>query len=446
MSMSHAQLVEKNKTYNLTSWIAQSSWNPITMVRGEGVYFWDADGNRYLDWSSQLMNVNIGHGHPQVIQAIQQQASQLCYAYPAIATEPRARLGELLREVAPDGLSKTFFTLGGADAVENAIKIARLYTGRQKILTRYRGYHGATFGAMTAGGDPRRLANEPGVPWVIHLHDPYAYRSPIYRGRSAEEGDGVLADLIKDTVLYEGPENVAAILLEGYSGSSGIIQGGEVFWRRVQEICDRNGILLIIDEVMSGFGRTGEWFGINHYPYVKPDIMVMAKGLTSGYVPLGAVMVSERIADHFENNPLWCGLTYSAHALGCAAAIANIQVYRDETLIERSRQAGKLLRNGLMDAAERHPCVGDVRGTGLHQVIELVKNRATREPMSGFNKPLSEPMQKVAVSLREQGMSTIVRWNWIFCMPPLVITKEQIQEGLTILDKVLAQADLYCVD
>jgi taurine--2-oxoglutarate transaminase len=414
------------------------------MARAEGVYFWDADGKRYLDWSSQLINVNVGHGHPHVIKAIQEQVTRMGHAYPGIATEPRARLGELLGEITPADLTKSFFTVGGADAVENAMKVARLFTGRQKIVTRYRSYHGATFGAMTAGGDPRRLANEPGVPWIVRVHGPYPYRSPIYRGRSADEGDGVAADLIEQTILFEGPENVAAILLEGYSGSSGIVQGGDRFWKRIQEICDKYAILLIIDEVMSGFGRTGEWFGINHYPYIKPDITAMAKGLTSGYVPMGATMVNDEIAAHFEDNTLWAGLTYSSHPLSCAAAIANIEVYRQEELIERARESGKVLHKGLMDLAEQHPSVGEVRGTGLLQVIELVKNRHTREPMSGWNRPASEAMHAVATHLRKLGMSTFVKWDWIFCTPPLIINNEQLQEGLAMLDQALAVADQYC--
>jgi taurine--2-oxoglutarate transaminase len=444
MSTAHDDLVRRNKKYTLSSWTAQSTWNPISMERGEGAYFWDADGKRYLDWSSQLINVNVGHGHPHVVKAIQEQAAKIGHAYPGIATEARARLGELLQEVAPEGLNKSFFTVGGADAIENAMKVARLYTGRQKIVTRYRSYHGATFGAMTAGGDPRRLANEPGVPWIVRVHGPHPYRSPIYRGRSADEGDGIVADLIEQTIQYEGPENVAAILLEGYSGSSGIVQGGDRFWGRIQQICDRYGILLIVDEVMSGFGRTGEWFGIDHYPAVKPDIMAMAKGLTSGYIPMGAVMVTDDIATHFENNTLWAGLTYSSHPLSCAAAIANIEVYQEENLVEHAREMGKLLRSGLIDLAEQHPSVGDVRGTGLLQVIELVKNRDTREPMSGWNQPASEPMQKVAAILREQGMSTFVKWDWVFSSPPLVTSREQIQEGLDMLDQALTAADAYC--
>ena len=440
---SNAELAARNKQFTLASWKNQSSWRPVSMSRADGVYFWDADGKRYIDWSSQLVNVNIGHNNQHVIKAIQEQTASLTYAMPSLATEPRAKLGEMLAEVTPAGLSKSFFTLGGADAIENAMKMARLYSGRQKIMTRYRAYHGGTFGAMSAGGDPRRLANEPGVPWIVRMQDPYAYRSPLYRGRSRDEGDQALIDQIEDTILFEGPENIAAVLLEGYNGTSGIIQGGPVYWQGIKALCEKYDILLIVDEVMSGFGRTGKWFGIDNYPNVKPDLMVMAKGLTSGYVPMGAVTVSEDIAAHFEENVLWAGLTYSAHALGCAAGIANIEVYRQENLIKRSAEMGKVLRQGLVDLAEKHPSVGDIRGEGLHQIIELVKDRDSREPMSGFNNPPSEVMQKVAGSLLENGMSTFVKWDWIFCTPPLIISEREIQEGLDIIDQALTIADQY---
>ena len=441
MSDTHAELVAKNKAFTLATWTAQDSWNPISMDRAEGVYFWDADGKRYIDWSSQLFNVNVGHGHPHVIKAIQEQAARVTYAYPAIATEPRARLGEMLKEITPDGLSKSFFTVGGADAVENAMKIARLFSGKQKVVTRYRSYHGATFGAMTAGGDPRRLANEPGVPWIVRVHGPYSYRSPLYRDRTSDEGDQVAVDLVEQTIQYEGPENVAAMMFEGYSGTSGIVQGGEVFWKGIQRIRDEYGILLIVDEVLSGFGRAGKWFGVDHYPTVKPDILVMAKGLTSGYVPLGAVTISGELAAYFDDHPLVAGLTYGAHALGCATAAANIEVYKNENLIENSAEMGKMLRAGLVDLAEVHESIGEVRGTGLLQIIELVKNRETREPISGWNRPPSEAMQKVAAKLRELGMSTFVKWDWIFCTPPLIISEEQIEEGLEMIDEALAIAD-----
>lgn len=441
--MKHAELAQENKRRTLGPWAAQGGWSPLTMSRAEGVFFWDADGKRYLDWSSMLMNVNIGHGHPHVVRAIQEQAERFTYCRPDYVTEPRARLAEILARITPHRLSKSFFTLGGADAIENAMKMARLYTGRQKILTRYRSYHGGTFGAATAGGDPRRLANEPGVPWIVRVHDPYGYRSPLYRGRSAEEGDRALVEQIRDTLEFEGPDNVAAILLEGYSGTSGIIQGGEAFWRGIQQLRDDYGVLLIIDEVMSGFGRTGKWFGIDHYPFVEPDLLVTAKGLTSGYVPLGAVTVSPEIAEHFEDHVLWCGLTYSAHALACAAGIAVYEVYRDEELIARSAEQGRKLRHGLEELERKHPCVGEVRGTGLHTVVELVRDRETREPMSPFNRPPTEPMAKIAAFFRQEGLSTFVRWNWIFCCPPLVISDDELQLGLDLVDRALSLADPY---
>lgn len=438
-----ADWVQKNKDYTLASWMAQGTWNPVAVERGEGVYVYDANGKRYLDWSSQLVNVNIGHSHPHVIKAIQEQAAKLCYVSPSDATEPRGRLGELLAEITPGDLTKSFFTNAGTEATENAMKIARLYTGRQKILTRPRSYHGATFGAMTAGGDPRRLANEPGVPWIVRMPDPFAYQSPIYRGRTAEEGDAIVADLVDEMVQMEGPENCAAIMLEGYSGTSGVMQPTEVFWNRIEEICRKYGMLLIVDEVMSGFGRTGEWFGIDHYPNVKPDIMCMAKGITSGYVPLGATVVTDKVAEFFNDHVFWGGLTYSAHALACAAGVANIEVYRNENLIENAREMGKVLRRGLMDLAERHPVIGDIRGTGLLQLTELVKNRETREPLSAFNQPMTDPMKLIARTLKENGVSAFVRWNMIFHAPPLVVNEAQIQEALDVMDKTLSLIDSY---
>jgi taurine--2-oxoglutarate transaminase len=444
--LSAAESVQKNKHFTLASWMAQGTWNPIPIERAEGVYIYDANGKRYLDWSSQLVNVNIGHSHPHVVKAIQEQAAKLCYVEPGFATEPRGRLGELLANVTPGNLSKAFFTNGGTDAIENAMKMARLYTGRQKIYTRYKSYHGATFAAMTAGGDPRRLPNEPGVPWIVRLPDPYAYRSPIYRGRTQEAGDAILADLIEDQIIMEGPEHSAAILIEGYSGSSGVMQPSGLFYRRLREMCDRYGMLLIVDEVMSGFGRTGEWFGIDHYPEVQPDIMAVAKGITAGYVPLGATIVSEPIAAYFDAHVLHTGLTYSAHALACAAGVATIEVYQNENLVERARELGKVLRRGLNDLAEKHPVIGDIRGAGLHHVIELVKNRDTREPLSPFNQPLSEPMKAAAGQLKQHGLSTLVRWNMIFNTPPLIVTEEQLAEGLAILDRVLDGLDAYYQD
>lgn len=438
-----AEIVELNKEFTITSWSAQNSWNPIAIDSAEGVYFWTPEGQRFLDWSSQLVNMNIGHQHPHVVKAIQEQAAKLTFSQPSNATEPRGRLGQMLAEVTPEGLNHTLFTTGGAEAIENAMKMARLFTGRQKILTRYRSYHGATFASASAGGDPRRLANEPGVPWIVRFPDPYAYQSPIYRGRTQLEGDMIIADLIDEQVQMEDPNQCAAIMIEGVSGTSGIIQPTPQFFTRLREICDKYGMLLIIDEVMSGFGRTGEWFGINHSPDVKVDIMAIAKGVTCGYIPLGGTIISDEIAEHFGDHTYWGGMTYSAHTLACAAGIATLEVYHNENLIPRAREMGKVLRRGLTDLAEKHPIIGDIRGYGLHQVVELTKNRDTHEPLSAFNKNPSEPMGKVAKSLKAQGMSTFVRWNYIFNCPPLVVNEAQIQEGIEILDNALTEIDVY---
>lgn len=438
-----SESVQKNKDYTFVSWMAQGAWNPAVIERGEGVYVYDTEGRRYLDWASQLVNVNIGHSHPKVVRAIQEQAAKLCYVNPSFGTPERGRLGELLAKITPGELTKVFFTNGGADAVENALKMARTYTGRQKILTRYNSYHGGTFAAASAGGDPRRLSNEPGVPWIVRTPDPYSYRNPVYRGRTQEEGDMVIADMVEDIVIREGPENCAAFLVEGYSGSSGIMQPSAIYFQRLREICDRYGMLLIVDEVMSGFGRTGKWFGIDHYPGIEVDIMVVAKGITAGYVPLGAAIVSSQVAEYFDKNTLWAGLTYSAHSLAMAAAIATIEVYQEEDLIERAREMGEKLSLGLAELANRHPVIGEIRGAGLLQVIELVSNRETREPLSEFNKPLSEPLQKVSKALRDAGLNAFTRWNMIFSTPPLTINDEQLQEGLDGLEQALTLIDSY---
>ncbi len=437
------EIIELSKKHTLFSWANQKSVDPIAVDHAKGVYFWDVDGKRYLDLASQLMLSNIGHGDPRVNRAIYEQANKINYVYTGQVTEVRARLGELLAQITPSKITKSLFTLGGADAIDNAMKIARLYSGKQKIVARYRAYHGASFGSMSAGGDPRKIPNEPGVPWVVHVHDPYAYRSPLYRHCSAEEGEDILADLILETVQLEGPGTVAGILLEGYSGGSGIIQPTtKNFWHKIRKICDEYNIALIVDEVMSGFGRTGKWFGIDHYD-ICPDIMAMAKGLTSGYVPMGAVAVTEKIAEHFDNNFLACGMTYNSHPLACAAALANINVLQEDKLIERAADMGLRLERKLMALKSRHPCVGDVRGKGLHFCLELVKNQETKIPISEWNAPPSKPMVEMARYFREQGLSTILRWNFVFVCPPLCITESELDEGLSIVAKGLEIADKY---
>lgn len=434
------ELIDLNRRYTFFSWSVQSAVKPLAVVRAEGCYFWDAEDKRYLDFASQLMNVNTGHQHPKVVAAIKEQADKLCYAYPGLATEPRGELGRLLAEVTPNGLSKTFFTLGGADAVDNAIKLARLYTGRQKVVSRYRSYHGATYGAISATGDPRRHPVEPGIPGIVRVFDPYCYRCVF--GQEPETCHRECVTHIEEVVKFEGPDRVAALLLEGVTGTSGIFVPPDDYWPRLREMCDKYGILLIADEVMSGFGRTGEWFAVDNWKVV-PDIMVVAKGLTSGHVPLGAVIVSDAIADHFEDRYLPLGLTYSAHTLACAAGVATIQAYKEDRLIENAGRMGEILGRRLEDLKDKHASVGDVRHIGLFSIIELVRDKGTREPLAPWNAKPEElgVMAEVLPALRERGLSTFVKWNWIFVVPPLCVTEEELREGLTVIDEVLDVTD-----
>ncbi len=438
--MTNEEIIRLNREYTFFTWSAQAKVNPIPVARAEGVYLWDADGRRYLDFSSQLMNVNIGHSHPRVLQAIKEQADRLPYAAPAFATQAKGELGRLLAEITPGNLKKTFFTLGGADAIENAIKIARMFTGRHKIITRYRSYHGATYGAISAGGDPRRLPVEPGIPGIVRVFDPHCYRCVF--GQEPASCDRECISHIEQVVHFEGPDNVAAILVESVTGTSGIIVPPDDYFPRLREMCDQYGILLIADEVMSGFGRTGKWFGVDNWNVV-PDMITMAKGITSGYLPLGAVIASERIANFFEKHTLWGGLTYSGHPMSCAAAIATLQVYREDRLLENTRQMEGIMAQGLADLQARHPTVGDVRGIGLFWVIELVSDRETREPLVPWNAKPTElgPLPAVAGYLRDHGLYTFTKWNWIFVVPPLCINADQIDEGLVVIDGALEFAD-----
>jgi len=439
--MQPEQIIDAQRKHVFYTWTAQNNVKePIVIERAKGVYFWDKKGKRYLDFSSQMVNMNIGHGHPKVIKAIQDQAAQLAFAHPGAAVEPRAAAGAKLAEVTPGDLNKTLFTLGGAEAVENAIKMARQYTGRHKIITRYRSYHGASFGALTATGDPRRFAHEPGITGIVRVHDPYAYRCPF--GYAPKGNPQVYIDHVIQTIEFEGPENVAAILMEPITGYNGVIIPPENYWRALRTYADKHGILLICDEVLTGFGRTGYWFAIEQYGVI-PDIMVLAKGLTCGYVPLGAVTVRQPIADYFDDHPLHCGLTFSGHPIGCAAAYATLKVYEEEALIENSQMMGKYLEEQLMVLQTKHPCMGDIRGCGLYSVIECVKNRATREPMAPWNAKPQEMgvMAKAAGKFKQLGMHTFLRWNWIFIAPPLCITKEELDEGLAIIDEVLHLID-----
>ncbi|WP_322798728.1 aminotransferase class III-fold pyridoxal phosphate-dependent enzyme [Thermoflexus sp.] len=438
--MGAEEIVALCRRYTIYEWSAQDAIDPIPVVRAKGVYFWDARGRRYLDFNSQLMNVNIGHGDERVIRAIQEQAARLPYVNPFMATEPRARLGQMLAEIAPGDLNKVFFTLGGADANENAIKIARLYTGRHKIIARYRSYHGATAGAITLTGDPRRWPAEPGIPGVIHVFDPYRYRCRWCMREARCTLDCL--NHIEDVIQFEGPHTVAAVFIETVTGTNGIIIPPDGYLQGLREICHRYGILLICDEVMSGFGRTGEWFAVNHWNVV-PDLMTVAKGLTSGYLPLGAVLMAERIAEFFRERPFPGGLTYNSHPLCLAAAIATLQVYQEDHLIENARRMGEILARELARLKERHPSVGDVRSIGLFGVIELVRNRETREPLVPFNARPSEMgiMNRLREFFLQNGLYTFIRWNTFFTNPPLCITEEELMEGIEIIDRGLEITD-----
>jgi taurine---2-oxoglutarate transaminase len=425
--MNAQEMIDLNKEYTFFSWANQGQVNPIPITRAQGVYFWDANEKRYLDFASQLVNTNVGHQHPKVVKAIQDQAAVLTFVSPGAATEPRGLLGKKLSEITSGDLKKTFFTLGGAEANENAIKIARQFTGRHKILARYRSYHGATHGAISLTGDYRRLPAEPGISGVVHFLDPYCYRCPF--GWTKDTCHRECISHVEEVIQHEGPDQIAAIILEGVTGTNGLIIPPDEYWPRMREICDKYGILLISDEVMSGWGRTGEWFAVDNWK-VTPDIITTAKGITSGYVPLGAVIVRKHIADYFDSHMLSAGLTYNGHALACAAALATIEAYEEEKIFDNAKTVGKHLGKRLEELKAKHSSVGDVRYIGMFSALELVRNRETKEPMD------ITPLRNFMV---EHGVYMFNFKNILFVVPPLVITKEQLDEGLNLLDEGLAE-------
>ena len=432
-------VIENDRRYVLHSWSTQSQINPLPVAGAEGRYFWDYAGKRYLDFASQLINSNIGHQHPRVVEAIKAQAEKLCFVAPSFASDTRGQLAKLLAEITPGDLEVTFFTNGGAEATENAVKMARAYTGKHKIIARYRSYHGATSGAITMTGDPRRWAAEPGMPGVVRVLDPYQYRCQFCKpGRCNLR----CADQVEEVIQYEGAQTIAAMILETVTGTNGVIPPPDGYLQRVREILTRNNILMIADEVMCGFGRTGAWFACQHWD-VTPDLLCLAKGINSGYIPLGAVVISRKIADWYHDKPFFGGLTYSGHPLACAAAVATIEAYRDERIVENAAAHGQWLRGALQAMAERHPSIGEVSGMGLFWGVELVKNRETREMLVPFNAggaamgPVGA-MQKRAMEL---GLFLFAHWNVVFIAPPLTITEPELREGLAILDQVLSIAD-----
>jgi taurine--2-oxoglutarate transaminase len=432
-TMTGDAIVQLCRRHTLFEWSAQAAIDPIPVAHSKGIYFWTPEGKRFIDFNSQLMCVNIGHGDERVINAIKEQASTLAYANPFMATEVRAKLGVKLAELTPGDIDAFFFTNGGAEANENAIRIARLFTGRHKIGARYRSYHGGTAGALTLTGDPRRWAAEPGIPGVFRIPD-------FYHGiqRGSETAEQVLART-EEVIELEGPKTIAAIIVEPITGTNGILVPPDGYIQGLRELCDKYEILLIADEVMSGFGRTGEWFSVDHWKVV-PDLISMAKGLTSAYVQLGAVGMRREIADHFEKNVFYGGLTYNSHPLACAAALATIEVYEEDKLIENAQQMGKVMRGLLESLEQRHPSVGATRSIGLFGIVELVRNRETREPLAPFN-GTSPEMQALGKHFRQEGLYTFVRWNTFFTNPPLCITEAELREAFAIIDRGLDITD-----
>ena len=429
--MTGEEMIRLSKAHTLYEWAAQSKADPIPVAGAKGSWFWTPEGKRYLDFNSQLMCVNIGHGHGRVIRAIQDQAATLAYANPFMATEARARLGARLAAITPGDIDIFFFTNGGAEANENAVKLARQATGRHKILARYRSYHGATAGAISLTGDPRRWAAEPGMPGVVHFLDPWR---GLQRGGWQPVGEA-LQDL-EDVIRFEGAQTIAALILEPVTGTNGVLVPPDGYLQGVRDICTRHGILLIADEVMSGFGRTGEWFAVDHW-HVVPDLLTMAKGLTSAYVPLGAVGMRRSIADAFKDKIFYGGLTYNSHPIGCAAALATIDVYEEEGLIDNARRLGAVMAGLMQDLRSRHRIVGEARSIGLFGLVELVKDRETMEPLAPYN-GTSEAMQQLGRYFRDEGLYTFVRWNTFFTNPPLSISEADLRHGFDVIDRGLA--------
>jgi taurine---2-oxoglutarate transaminase len=427
------EIVALTRKHTIFEWTAQSKADPIPVAGAKGCWFWTPDNKRYLDFNSQLMCVNIGHGDERVVRAIQEQAAKLAYISPFMATEPRARLGEKLAQIAPGDIDTFFFTNGGADANENALKIARLYTGRHKVLARYRSYHGGTMGAASLTGDPRRLLAEPGVPGVVHVLDPY---HGIERGWDTTEQALTQLD---EVIQLEGPQSIAAFFLETVTGTNGVLIPPEGYLQGVRELCTKHGILMICDEVMSGFGRTGEWFAVNHWKVV-PDLITMAKGLTSAYVQLGAVGMRPQIAAHFRDRMFPSGLTYNSHPLACNAALATIGVYEEDDLIGNARRMGAIMKDLLADLGRRHPSVGATRSIGLFGIVELVKDRRTGQPLAPFG-GTSDEMTRFAKALRDERLYTFVRWHTFFTNPPLCITEPELREGFSMIDRALTKLE-----
>ncbi|WP_196606842.1 aminotransferase class III-fold pyridoxal phosphate-dependent enzyme [Pectinatus frisingensis] len=438
MSISE-EIKKKSLRYNIQSWSKQGNLDPIVVEKSDNIYYWDYDGNRYTDMSSQLVNMNLGHGNKEIAEAIKKQADKFCFLSPAIAVESRADLAELVVNLLPDNFAKVFFTNAGADANENAIKMARMYTGRKKIFSRYRSYHGSSFGAGNLTGEPRRYPLEPGIPGFVKFFDPYVYREKINFASEKEAADFYVGKL-REQILYENPGDVAAIVMETITGSNGVIIPPDGYLAGVRKICDEFGIMMICDEVMAGFGRTGKMFAFENWG-IKPDIVTFAKGVTCGYTQLGGVAVSKQIAEYFNDHFLSCGLTYSGHPLSCAAGVACVKYYKEHNVLDNVQKVGKVLGEILEDLKKKHACIGDVRYIGLFSAIELVKDRETKEPIVAYGADTKGIMPSIIGELKKKYFMTYSHENMVLVAPPLIITEKQLREEMKKMDEVLSWVD-----
>ena len=437
--MTGTEIKAMDLKYNLHSWSKQGRLDPMVITKAEGIYLWDSDGKQYMDMSSELVNSNVGHGNKEIIEAIKEQADKFCFLSPAFALEPRSKLAKMVIDRMPDTMGKVFFTNGGADANENAIKIARLYTGRYKIMSRYRSYHGSTFGAGNITGEPRRYALEPGIPGFVKFFDPYIYREAVTFS-SEEEATKFYITKLREQVVYENPGTIAAIVMETITGSNGIIIPPKGYLEGVRKICDEFGIMMICDEVMAGWCRTGKMFAFENF-HVKPDIVSFAKGITCGYVQLGGVAVSKKIAAFFDDHVLSCGLTYSGHPLACAAGVACLNYYDTAHILDNVNAVGKVLGELEEELKINHACVGDVRYIGLWSAIELVKDKGTKEPLVPYGQDPEGVMPGIIKKMIKKGFFTYSHENTIMVAPPLIITEKQLREAMGILDDVLNEVD-----
>ena len=439
-----ARVYAADRAHVFHSWSAQAPFKPMVIAGAEGCYLWDYDGRRYLDFSSQLVNTNIGHQHPKVVAAIKAQADRLCTISPHHANDMRSEAARLISELAPAGLEKVFFTCGGGEAVEHAARMARLHTGRIKLMATYRSYHGSTTTATHLTGDPRRWPNDYGSAGVVHFFGPFLYRSPFHSSNEKEESQRALEHL-EQAVALEGPSTIAAIILETIPGTAGIMPPPPGYLAGVREICDRYGIVYIADEVMAGFGRTGKWLALDHYGVV-PDLITFAKGVTSGYLPLGGVIISDPIAATFAQRVFPGGLTYSGHPLACAAAVATINTMREEAIVDNAARIGEnVLGPGLEELASKHPSIGEVRGLGVFWALDLVKNKVTREPIAPYG-GTSAAMEDLVRACKERGLMPFTNYNRLHVVPPCIVTEAEAREGLAILDEALLAVDAYCED